>query len=456
MDAFDGATLALLALLSSWFLVVLLWRAGPDRVWTGTDGLLPGDQQQYLAWIRLAAHDVLISDPYRLEPSAASFLHPGLVISGGLHALGVSPPVAYLLWKPVAVVALFASVRCYVRALVAGRWARRAALVLALFAVAPAVAVTGSLGLSGPTRAQLGFISHEMWAGFWLWGYPFTTLAIAAVPGALLAYGRDRADGRVRAWAPLLALLASWLQPWQGATLIGILVATEGLRLIGALRGEETGPRVAQARRVLAPLAVTVVAGLAPLAYYWGLSRWDPSWGIARALNLREAAVWWRALLVAAVPLGLPALLALRIRPATFQDLALRVWPVMALGLYVLIAVGKVGTYPLHALQGLAIPLAVLAVIGVAGVPWRAGRPVAAALTVAALALLVVPGTVNELRRSLRDADGVRVSDGLRPAARLRRPRRRAGRGAAAPGGPILSDAPCPSPSAFGPTSPSP
>ncbi len=154
---------------------------------------------------------------------------------------------------------------------------------------------------------------------------------------------------------------------------------------------------------------MTVVAGLAPLAYYWGLSRWDPSWGIARALNLREAAVWWRALLVAAVPLGLPALLALRIRPATFQDLALRVWPVMALGLYVLIAVGKVGTYPLHALQGLAIPLAVLAVIGVAGVPWRAGRPVAAVLAVAALALLVVPGTVNELRRSLRDADTARI-----------------------------------------------
>jgi len=374
IDAFDAAVLVALALLSCWFLAVLLWRAGPDRVWTGTDGLLPGDQQQYLAWIRLAAHQVLISNPYRLEPSAASFLHPGLVVSGGLNALGVSPAIAYLLWKPVAVVALFAAVRSYVRALLGARWARRAALVLALFAIAPAVSIAGALSLSPPTRSELGFIAHEMWAGFWLWGYPFTTLAIAAIPAALLAYGRDRRDGRVRAWAPLLALLCSWLQPWQGATLIGVLTATEGLRLVGALRGDEPQDRDSQVRRAAGPLIVTVIAGALPLVYYWALSRWDPSWGIARALNLRDAAVWWRALLVAALPLALPALLALRKRPLTFQDLALRVWPVAAVGLYGLIAAAHVGTYPLHALQGLAIPLAVLAVVGVSSLPLRASR----------------------------------------------------------------------------------
>ncbi len=72
---------------------------------------------------------------------------------------------------------------------------------------------------------------------------------------------------------------------------------------------------------------------------------------------------------------------------------ALRLWPVAALVVFV----SPAGTFPAHAFQGLALPLAVLAVLGLGD---RMGR----AATVAALVLLVVPGTlyrVDELRAAV-------------------------------------------------------
>ena len=56
--------------------------------------------------------------------------------------------------------------------------------------------------------------------------------------GALLAYARDRARGRIGALPPLLGALASWLHPWQGETLILILLACE---LVTAGKGARFG-----------------------------------------------------------------------------------------------------------------------------------------------------------------------------------------------------------------------
>ena len=90
----------------------------------------------------------------------------------------------------------------------------------------------------------------------------------------------------------------------------------------------------------------------------------------------------------------------------------MRVWPLAALAVYL----APVGTFPYHAFQGMAIPLAVLAVQGVVSV-WPRPRP---ALVVACLALMVVPGTVHRFEVAV---NSIRAAGD--PVLRLRRASRR-------------------------------
>jgi len=314
-DRFELLVLAALAGLSAWLLAVLLWRATRENlIWTGTDGLGLGDQMQYLNWIRDAADNGLISNRYRLEDTEATFVHPLLLPSAGLHLLGISPPVAYLVWKPVAVLGLFLAARAYGRRRLDTTTRRRWALVLALFFVTPAGYLAELAGASTVTRGRLEFLANDMWPGFWLWGYPFTALAVAAIPAVLLLHERNRGGGRVGAAAPLLALLCAWLQPWQGATLVLVLVVAEAV----AWARERSRPP-------LAPLLVTVGAAGLPLVYYAALGRLDPSWQLAQQGNEIEWPLW--VLAAALAPLALPALLAYRRPAAGFGELALRAWP---------------------------------------------------------------------------------------------------------------------------------
>jgi hypothetical protein len=395
VDAFDAGVLVCLGILSVWLLAVLLSKQGTDHVWTGTDGPYVGDQLQYLAWIREAARHVLMADPFRVEPSAASFLHPGLVLSGALTHLGVSPSIAYLAWKPFAVVGLFAAVRAYVDRLLRPKLQRRAALVIALFYLSPAFLVASKLHWAD--LVSIRAIVFEMWPGLYLWGYPFTALAVAALVGTLLAYQRDRDDGRLRLSAPLLGLTCAWLQPWQGATVIAILLVAEAVLWARGL-----------AVRPLIP-AVTIGATIVPLGYYSLLSHFDSTWKLAGEANRVPLAPNW-TLFVALAPLALPSLIAYARPVATFQDVAVRAWPVAALGVYFLIGLTHVGTFPLHALQGLSIPFAVLAIVGArtlrpgssAAVGARTLRPrwsaaVGAVAVVSLLLLLLVPSVEDEL-----------------------------------------------------------
>ena len=105
-----------------------------------------------------------------------------------------------------------------------------------------------------------------MWPGLYLWGYPFTALCVAALVGALLAYERDRTSGRLRPWAPLLGLFCAWLQPWQGATLLIVIMTTETV-----CRFRQRGMNVRLA--IATGLATTI-----PLVYYSILSHTDPTW----------------------------------------------------------------------------------------------------------------------------------------------------------------------------------
>ncbi len=383
--------LALLALAAAPLAGLLLrvWTQG--GIVTGATGFLVADPLQYLGWLRQASEHGAIADLYDLEPGPRSFVHPLLALSGALHALGFGVAAAYLVWTPAAALALFAGARAFAGRFLARPGDRRAALVAALFFASPVAALVGWSGLGGhDVKLHVDFVSGELWSGTYLWGYLFTAIAVGLMPLALLAYERGRAGGSRRALgaAGAIGLLVAWLQPWQGVTVALILVAAEALSL-------RHGRRPGAAARDLLWVLVAIAA---PLAYYLALSRLDPSWELAGVVNdLPRWPLW--VTVAGLAPLALPAALAYRLPAPAFGDVALRLWP--AAGLVVFWQ--PLGTFPFHAFQGLALPLAVLALLAVRG---RLGtRPLPTLATALALGLLVVPGTLyraDELRGAVR------------------------------------------------------
>jgi hypothetical protein len=178
------------------------------------------------------------------------------------------------------------------------------------------------------------------------------------------------------ATAALAGFAAAWLQPWQGITFALIVVASELIRRRAPVRA-------------LIPLVATAL----PLVYYFALSKWDAAWELAGKANSRDAIStwpWWVTVLVL-LPLVLPALLAYRLPARDFGAVALRVWPIAALVVFIQPA----GTFPAHAFQGMLLPLVVLAVLGVRS---RLGeRPLPLVPVLALVALLVVPGTLYQV-----------------------------------------------------------
>jgi hypothetical protein len=383
IDLFELGALAVLGALSLAVILPLLTRGRPL---SGADGSLAADQLQYFAWIREASENILIGNRYDLAPGERTFLHPGFLLSGLVHAAtGLSISLSYLLWKPVAVGVTFYGCLRYIRRLLPAGGRRRVALVLALFAVMPAAAAVAWTGWGGRPREYIfGFISGEMWSAHYLWGYLMTAIAVFLMPFVLLALERWRdGAGRPRTlWlAGLGALVVCWLQPWQGATLALIVVAVEAFRW--ATRGER--PRLAL---LLIPAAVAL-----PAVYYHLLSVHDPSWTLASESNAAGAQPAWKwpwwAMVLTLGPLAAPAALAYRLPAPSWQEQAVRVWPFAALAVYL----APVGTFPYHAFQGLALPLAILAVQGVASV-WPRPR---LAFVVGAVALMTLPGFADKL-----------------------------------------------------------
>ncbi len=94
-------------------------------------------------------------------------------------------------------------------------------------------------------------------------------------------------------------------------------------------------------------------------------------------------------------PLVIPAIVAYRGPSRTFLTAANRAWPICSLLVFVLSATA-LGATPLHAWEGITLPLSVLAVQGARDLGWQRLRH-RRALTVAALALLTIPGGVLQL-----------------------------------------------------------
>lgn len=383
LDRFEWAAVVALSGLSVIVLAALLTKGRPL---SGADGLLAADQLQYFAWIRDASHHLLIGNRFDLAPGDRAFLHPGFAISGGLHDLGLSVPLSYLLWKPVALALTFYGCLRYVHRLLTTTGARHTALVLALFAVMPASWLVAWSGWGGnPRQYTFDFISGEMWSGQYLWGYLMTAIAVFLMPLVLLAHERGRTG-----WAAAGTLLVCWLQPWQGATLALIVLGVAAWRRMRT--HDDGGPSPFGARDLV------VVGAVAPPAlYYLLLGRFDPAWELASKSNAAGAMPewswpWW-ALALTLAPLAVPAAFAYRLPAPGWQEKAVRVWPFAALLVYLL----PLGTFPYHSFQGLALPLAILAVQGLLTV-WRHPRPLAVA---GLLFLMTVPGIAHKLEVSI-------------------------------------------------------
>ena len=380
--------LAVLLLLSAWALIPLA--AGLAHVWssddvqTGVDGVGVIDHYQYLAWIREAGENGLIGNRFDVEGEPGVYLQPMWLVSGLLDRAGAGLALAFLVWKPVALLTLFGGFAAYVRRTVDGVAARTVALALALFYFPPTTALlewTGAGSAEGRSASRL--FGFELSPATYLWGYVQTALAVGLMPIALLAAERALREPRpARSRAMLVAaacgLAAAWSHPWQGVVLVAIL---GGLFVWGRGRGPH--------RALLVPVAATAV----PLAYFVILANTDTAWRDGGA-EAGPHLLGWLALALA--PLAAVAIAGVVRRRAwradEVQERAMLLWPLATLLVYVLAD----RTFYYNLLSGLTLPLAVHAVR--AAPPLRApGRAVVAVV----LALATLPGlavAVDELR----------------------------------------------------------
>ncbi len=392
MRGWDWVVLAALFLLAVAPLTGLVVRTiVQGGVITGADGYLVTDPMQYVNWLRQSGEYGAAANLYDLAPGPHSFVHPGLLISGLAYRAGAGVVLAYQLWKPVAVAALFFGSFYFAGRFLVHERDRRTAVILALFFATPIAAAVGwSVDPASEVKFDLDFVGGELWTGTYLWGYLFTAIGVGLMPLGLLAFERARRGSGTRFLiaAAGIGLVVSWLQPWQGATYLIILcVAVPLFVLIRPDRREEVWQAAVQ-------VTVVALATALPLIYYWALSKLDPSWRLAGEVNSFGRWPLW-VTLVGIAPLALPALFAYRQRPRNLGDWMLRVWPLAGLAVFYL----PFGTFPFHAFQGLALPLAVLAVLAVRG--WLGERPLPLWGAAAVVFVLAVPGTLyraDELR----------------------------------------------------------
>jgi hypothetical protein len=316
---------------------------------SGAGAAFANDQFQYLSWVREYGHHLLAGNLMDVAPSGRVFLHPMLLLSGWASRAGLSVPDAYQLWKPVAAIALFVGFRAYVARFLPTPRLRLITLAIALFYATPAAAIVawGSIG-SFAVQRNFDNAAGELLPAEFLWGYLPSAISVALMPLFLLGVERlvrdspaGRVVGRPRDLLAVSAcgLVASWLHPWQGETLLVIVAGAVALDRFS--------------RRYVV-LAIPLIALTAPLVYYFVLSHADPAWRLAAHLNTRWGHVPLWALVLCVLPLALPAALSLRKPSADLGERMLKLWPLAGAAVYLVLS----PSFPQHALDSLSLPLA--------------------------------------------------------------------------------------------------
>ena len=338
---------------------------------------------QYLGWVRSASHSVLIADLFVVQPDCRR-LSParGPDLGRARRARGAAQHRAAACGSRSRSSRSFFAIRAYaVRGLDdAARGPRLTVIALALF-YGCFSSVYGNFGVVG-----------DLFPGFLSWGYPFALMAVAATVFALLSYDRARSEGR-SAWTPgLLGALAGSLHPWQGEMFVLVVVGAE---LIGGgltraeLRTGLRSPRIHLA-------TITVALALIPLAYYYSLGKLNIDWQLGQAAS--KHAFPAIAIGLALAPLALLALLGLRGPAGGFVGRSARLWPLACVVIY-LQAYTSQGATPLHAFDGVTLPLAVLAVNGCLRAGWRR-LPFQTAIATVLIAAFTIPTTYYEMKEA--------------------------------------------------------
>ncbi|MEI7559157.1 MAG: hypothetical protein WCJ63_01065 [Actinomycetes bacterium] len=398
-----GFALAIFAGLSLTVVGVVLWNVIANGAhWSGALGYV-FDSMQYLAWIREGSDHVLSGNLFWTEPPIRDYLNPGLIISSGLHLLGLSIPLSYAFWVPVGIILVCWAVVKYVGDFIPSGWGKVAAVALALLYKIP---IHDLLQGRVPSRNlnAVTYAGFDAWPVYWSWGFSLTGVAVALLCGGLLVYDRVRNSGkRFSVALAAMALLCSWLQPWQGATLLAVVIGGEilGRWILG--RDSDAG-----LRGRLTLLGSTAVFGILPLVYYAILGKYDEAWRIngIQANNYVSGASWWTAFAILG-PLLLGAATALRFKPKGFRDIAIRIWPVIAIVQLIVIQSTQIGNTATHALKGITVPLATLTVIGVG--PWlmsigRKTSPIlSSGIAIVLIGLLFVPGAIDQVKAQVNE-----------------------------------------------------
>ncbi len=394
------AVLGLFAAMSLTVVGVITWNVlFNGSIWTGAVGYV-FDSMQYLAWIREGADHFFAGNLFQLEPPVRNYINPGLLISSGLSKLGISIPLTYAFWIPVGIALLIWVIRRFSNWLELSGWTSVAVVALALLYKFPiARLLEGHVPVTNVNALTYG--GTDAWPVYWSWGFSLTAVSVALLCLGVMRYDQIRQSPRRVSWSLMaIALFCSWLQPWQGAILLAVIVGGEVIAGIVLKGGAGLKGRITL-------LATTVVAGTLPLAYYAILGKVDESWRIngIQANHYVSGVSWWTPFALF-LPLLAAAAIAYTWRPNNFRDIAIRLWPVVAIAEMLTIHVTKAGNTSTHALKGITFPLAVLAVAGAAPffaqLSKRSARG-SAALATLLIGLLFIPGAVAQIESQVKE-----------------------------------------------------
>jgi hypothetical protein len=364
-----------LAVLATWVLVPLVFLIMQPvlhgGVFTGATGPDPVDDMQYLAWVRDSGSHIFSANLFNMTGGGHVFLQPMYLFSGILWRLGLSLQAAYLLWVPVAVIVVWLGFTLYARRMTTRPADRIAIVMLALFFAPP----FGLVGDAGHLISHAGLTDVSV--ALQPWYAVHTTIALGLMPVVLLGaetiVSSEASLGltsRESLSTTVGALIVAWLHSWQGEVLLLIMF---GMAL--------TSRPLGRGARLLMPM----IGCAAPLGYAFALTHVDRAWRILEANDALPGLVQIGPLLMVMGPLIAAAVAGLvKRRSRSVGEHALSYWPLAAFVVYIL---GP--EFPPHALQGVTLPLAVLAVRG-----WPRGK-LAVALGLTAVELFTLPGLLS-------------------------------------------------------------